>query len=111
MSKLQRVGLVGGGVIGAGWAARFLLNGCDVAVFDPDPELGRKLEAVLANARRAQSALFPGLAPNEGRLTIRPSVEAAVGRRRFRAGEPARARGPETIRARRDRPRDARRTP
>ena len=33
----ERVGLVGGGVIGAGWAARFLLNGIDVAIFDPDP--------------------------------------------------------------------------
>ena len=30
--------IVGGGVIGGGWVARFLLNGWDVAVFDPDPE-------------------------------------------------------------------------
>ena len=37
MTKPRRVGLVGGGVIGGGWAARFLLNGHDVAIFDPDP--------------------------------------------------------------------------
>ena len=33
----RRVGLLGGGVIGGGWAARFLLNGVDVQIFDPDP--------------------------------------------------------------------------
>jgi carnitine 3-dehydrogenase len=80
MTKPRRVGLIGGGVIGAGWAARFLLNGHDVAIFDPDPELGRKLDAVLGNARRAQTGLFPGLSPPEGRLTIVSSVsEAAAG--------------------------------
>jgi carnitine 3-dehydrogenase len=80
MTKSRRVGLIGGGVIGAGWAARFLLNGHDVAIFDPDPELARKLDAVLGNARRAQAELFPGLSPPEGRLTIVSSVsEAAAG--------------------------------
>jgi carnitine 3-dehydrogenase len=78
MTKLRRVGLIGGGVIGAGWAARFLLNGHDVAIFDPDPELGRKLEAVIGNARRAEAQLFPGLSPPEGRLTIVPSVSEAA---------------------------------
>ena len=34
----HRAAIVGGGVIGGGWLARFLLNGWDVAVFDPDPE-------------------------------------------------------------------------
>ena len=32
------VGLLGGGVIGGGWAARFLLNGVDVRVYDPIPK-------------------------------------------------------------------------
>jgi carnitine 3-dehydrogenase len=78
MTDLQRIGLVGGGVIGAGWAARFLLNGHDVAVFDPDPELGRKLEATIGNARRAQARLYPGLVAPEGRLTAAASIGAAV---------------------------------
>jgi carnitine 3-dehydrogenase len=78
MSNSQRIALIGGGVIGAGWAARFLLNGHDVALFDPDPELRRKVEAVVANARRAQGKLFPGLAASEGRLSIAASVGAAV---------------------------------
>jgi len=29
--------IIGGGVIGSGWAARFLLNGWEVRYFDPAP--------------------------------------------------------------------------
>ena len=43
-----RAAIIGGGVIGGGWLARFLLNGWDVAVYDPDPEAERKLAEVLA---------------------------------------------------------------
>ena len=46
--------IVGGGVIGAGWLARFLLNGWDVKVFDPDPEAKRKVEEVLSNGQYIQ---------------------------------------------------------
>ncbi|WP_237480644.1 carnitine 3-dehydrogenase [Lichenibacterium dinghuense] len=74
----ESIGLVGGGVIGAGWAARFLLDGHDCAVFDPDPELARKLDAVLGNARRARARLMPGLALAEGTLRIAASVADAV---------------------------------
>ena len=45
--EIRKVGIVGGGVIGAGWAARFALNGIDVSVYDPDPEIERKTAAVL----------------------------------------------------------------
>jgi carnitine 3-dehydrogenase len=78
MTIVKQVGIVGGGVIGSGWAARFLLNGIDVAIFDPDPEAGRKLEAVLGNARRAYAKLMPDLAFKEGRYRIAASVEDAV---------------------------------
>jgi carnitine 3-dehydrogenase len=77
MSK-QKIGLVGGGVIGAGWAARFLLEGHDVAVYDPDPEIGRKLETVIAAGRKARAALFPTDATAQGALSVAPTVEAAV---------------------------------
>jgi carnitine 3-dehydrogenase len=79
MTEKHRVGLVGGGVIGAGWAARFLLNGHDVAIFDPDPEIGRKLDAVVGAARRAYAKLFPDAALREGALTIvKSAAEAAT---------------------------------
>ena len=38
MRMARKAAIIGGGVIGGGWAARFLLNGWDVSVFDPDPE-------------------------------------------------------------------------
>jgi len=44
----RTVGVIGGGVIGAGWAARFALMGWHVRVHDPDPQAGRKLDAVMA---------------------------------------------------------------
>ncbi len=75
---IRKIGLVGGGVIGAGWAARFLLNGHDVCLFDPDPEVERKTLAVLDNARRAQARLMGSLLPAEGRLSFARSVAEAV---------------------------------
>jgi carnitine 3-dehydrogenase len=77
-TAVRRAAAIGGGVIGAAWAARFVLNGIDAAIYDPDPELARKLEAVLGNARRALHRLFPGALPAEGRLTIAASVGEAV---------------------------------
>jgi carnitine 3-dehydrogenase len=72
--------IVGGGVIGGGWAARFLLNGWDVAVFDPDPEAERKIDEVLANARRSLPGLYERALPTEGRLSYHTDLaEAADG--------------------------------
>lgn len=79
MPDIRRVGLIGGGVIGSGWAARCLLSGLDVDLYDPDPEIGRKTEEVLANARRAWGRLFPDARPPEGRLRLVGSVAEAVG--------------------------------
>jgi len=72
------VGLLGGGVIGGGWAARFLLNGVDVRLHDPDPEAGRKVGEVLDLAREAMSSLVLAPLPPEGTLTVVGSVEEAV---------------------------------
>ena len=70
--------ILGGGVIGGGWAARFLLNGWDVAVFDPDPEAERKIGSVLANARAALPMLYDKRLPEEGRLRFTNSLAEAV---------------------------------
>ena len=53
----RKAAIIGGGVIGGGWAARFLLNGWNVSVFDPDPQAERKISEVMANARAALPAL------------------------------------------------------
>ena len=77
---LSCAGILGGGVIGGGWAARFLLNGVDVRMYDPDPEAPRKVGEVLANARRATNKLVAGALPAEGTLTfVATPEEAATG--------------------------------
>jgi carnitine 3-dehydrogenase / betainyl-CoA thioesterase len=74
----RAVGLLGGGVIGGGWAARFLRNGIDVRVYDPDPGAAERIAAVLENSRRAWTRLTVAPLPAEGRLEIVPSIEDAV---------------------------------
>ena len=61
----RKAAIIGGGVIGGGWAARFLLNGWDVGVFDPDPQAERKIAEVMANARAALPALSDVPMPKE----------------------------------------------
>ncbi|MCR8828135.1 carnitine 3-dehydrogenase [Pseudosulfitobacter koreensis] len=70
--------VIGGGVIGGGWAARFLLNGWDVQIFDPDPQAERKVGEVLANARRSTPGLVDVVLPAEGKLTFHDTIEGAV---------------------------------
>lgn len=67
---IRTVGLIGGGVIGGGWAARCALHGIDVVVFDVDGEAQRKLDEVLANARRAHQALTSVKAKHEGAVRV-----------------------------------------
>ena len=62
------VALIGGGVIGGGWAGRLVENGLDVVVYDPHPEAPRRVEEMLANAERAWARLT--LAPRR-RGTVR----------------------------------------
>jgi carnitine 3-dehydrogenase len=50
---MGKAAIVGCDAVGAGWAARFLLNGWDVAVHDARPEAEKGLKAILANARRS----------------------------------------------------------
>ncbi|PTX56770.1 carnitine 3-dehydrogenase [Litoreibacter ponti] len=71
--------ILGGGVIGGGWAARFLLMGWDVRVFDPDPEAERKIGEVLDNARRALPSLSDRAMPAEGALSFHSDLGDAVG--------------------------------
>ncbi|SDW16704.1 carnitine 3-dehydrogenase [Litoreibacter albidus] len=71
--------ILGCGVIGGGWAARFLLMGWDVRVFDPDPEAERKINEVLTNARRSLPGLSDSAMPEEGALSFHDDLAEAVG--------------------------------
>ena len=111
MDKPRKVALLGGGVIGAGWAARFLINGIDVVVCDPDPDVARKVEAVLENARRAYRKLTLAPLGPEGTLSFTSDVAEAVAEADFiqesaperealkcaLLAEASRAAGPEVI--------------
>lgn len=70
--------IIGGGVIGGGWAARFLLHGWHVKVYDPAADAQRKIEEVLANARASLPKLSDVSLPKEGQLTFCDNLEAAV---------------------------------
>jgi carnitine 3-dehydrogenase / betainyl-CoA thioesterase len=74
----RAVGLLGAGVIGAGWAARFLLHGIDVRVFDPDPRSEEHVRSAVENARRAYATLITAPLPAEGALTYAGSPEDAA---------------------------------
>jgi carnitine 3-dehydrogenase / betainyl-CoA thioesterase len=77
-ADVRTVGLLGGGVIGGGWAARFLLNGIDVRLYDPDPEAPRKVKEVVANGRRALRKLTLAPLPAEGSLSFVAGPEEAA---------------------------------
>jgi ketoreductase RED1 len=49
--------ILGGGVIGASWAALFLANGLRVTISDPDPDIAAKATAMITEAAPALSAL------------------------------------------------------
>ncbi len=70
--------IIGGGVIGSGWLARFLLNGWDINVFDPDPQAERKISHVLKNARRALPMLYDQPLPPEGKITFCTTIKDSV---------------------------------
>ena len=76
--KKIQFAVIGGGVIGGGWVARFLLMGFDVKVFDPDHEAELKINQVIENARRSLPGLFEYLLPDEGSLIFCSNISEAV---------------------------------
>ena len=78
MTEIRRCAVIGAGVIGGGWAARFILNGLDVAVFDPLPDAERRTRAMLTNAARAFAKLTLAPLPQPGGLRFVDTVAEAV---------------------------------
>lgn len=78
MTTIRKAAAIGGGVIGAGWVARLVLNGIDVSIFDPDPEAARKVDEVVAGARRAYRRMLPDGLPAEGAAVFAKTIAEAV---------------------------------
>jgi carnitine 3-dehydrogenase len=76
--KVTKAAAIGGGVIGGGWIARFLLNGIDVNVYDPHPQAQRVVGEVLENAERAYRLITGGALPLKGSLHFCSSIAEAV---------------------------------
>jgi carnitine 3-dehydrogenase / betainyl-CoA thioesterase len=73
----MRVALVGGGVIGGGWAGRLVECGHDVLLHDPHPQAEERVREVLENAERAWAQLT--LAPRRrGSVAFVPDLADAV---------------------------------
>ena len=77
-NDIRRVAIVGGGVIGGGWAARCLAHGLDVVATDPGPGAEEKLRATVSNAWPALTTV--GLKPgaSQQRLSFAKDLESAV---------------------------------
>ena len=76
--KEMKVAVIGGGVIGAGWVARFAENGIDVAVYDPAPDAELKAAAVFENAEAAYSKLSGEARTAKGKIRFVASIDNAV---------------------------------
>ncbi|GIS85431.1 MAG: hypothetical protein CM1200mP16_17310 [Nitrospina sp.] len=55
--EINNSAIIGGGVIGGGWAARLVLNGIDVNVYDPSAKAKENIGEMLSNAKHAYSKL------------------------------------------------------
>jgi carnitine 3-dehydrogenase len=74
----ETAALLGAGVIGGGWAARLVLAGVDVRLFDPAPEAQDVAMAQIERARRAWRRLTVAPPVPEGTFTLATTVAEAV---------------------------------
>ena len=57
MLNIKKLGLLGAGVIGGGWAARALHAGIDVIVADINPKMEDRIRSVVNKATSSLNAL------------------------------------------------------
>lgn len=75
--EIKTAAIVGTGVIGAGWAARFLFHGLDVVATDPSPDAADRLRESVENVWPALTALIP-TPPPRGKLRFEPDLAKAI---------------------------------
>ena len=74
----MKVCAIGVGVIGAGWVARFILNGVDVAVFDLAADHEKKVQEIITLASKSLPHLYDRMLPNRGTLSFHSNLKEAV---------------------------------
>lgn len=75
MTDIKTIGIAGTGVIGAGWAARFLAYGYDVIAYDPFPESEASLRAKVSIAGPSMQKLHGNKKIAYGNLSFTTRVE------------------------------------
>jgi len=80
--EIKTIALVGGGVIGGGWATRCLANGLNVVVTDPRPESRDYVERMIDEAWPILEAADL-IAESAGQLSFADNIEAAVAQADF----------------------------
>ena len=80
---VQRIALVGGGVIGGGWAARCLANGLEVVLTDPRAEARDYVEKTIADAWPVLEAAGLTDKGDRSRLYFADDIAAAVAQADF----------------------------
>ncbi|MEU8947803.1 3-hydroxyacyl-CoA dehydrogenase NAD-binding domain-containing protein [Streptomyces sp. NPDC048489] len=78
IAGISKVTVVGGGVIGASWAALFLARGLSVTVSDPQPGVDEAVRTYVAQATPALKALGLDTTSLTARLSFEPDLATAV---------------------------------
>jgi carnitine 3-dehydrogenase len=94
---VRRVGVIGTGVIGSGWAAHFLRMGLDVVAFDPAPGAEDRLRRFVGDAWPTLERLGLRDGAGQDRLTFATDLHAAASGVEF-IQESTREDGPTKIR-------------
>lgn len=78
MSDIKNITVVGTGVIGGGWVARFLAHGYKVIATDPAPNAEEKLRAIIDNAWPALEKVGISTGASKDNLTFEADLVTAV---------------------------------
>ncbi len=76
--KIHQAAVIGGGVIGGGWAARLALHSVNVNIYDPHPETEHRCREMLANAEHAWSRLTMAPLAPQGTVCFTGSIRETV---------------------------------
>lgn len=77
-AQIQKVAIVGTGLIGANWAAQYLASGLDVIATDPAPDAESRLRRSVDEAWELLSTIGFASGASRERLTFTPDLNEAV---------------------------------
>ncbi|KAA0959082.1 L-carnitine dehydrogenase [Planococcus kocurii] len=78
LQQINQVAVIGTGVIGNGWIARFLAQGYDVIAFDPSEGAEQRTQKAVAQAWPSLEKIGLAEGADRNRLAFMPTIEKAV---------------------------------